>query len=99
MAITQLNPSQVERYSRHLIMPNVGSKGQRALIDSKVLIIGAGGLGSPEVPAPHRPKKAGVSSAAQEVRVHAATRVKCLYLGTCAFPRPSGTSSRDPPLS
>ena len=47
MAITQLNPSQVERYSRHLIMPNVGSKGQRALIDSKVLIIGAGGLGSP----------------------------------------------------
>jgi molybdopterin/thiamine biosynthesis adenylyltransferase len=47
MSITPLNPSQVERYSRHLIMPNVGSRGQRALIDAKVLIIGAGGLGSP----------------------------------------------------
>tara|TARA_B100000470_G_scaffold36724_1_gene25840 strand:+ start:557 stop:1372 length:816 start_codon:yes stop_codon:yes gene_type:complete len=47
MAFTQLSPSQVERYSRHLIMPSVGSNGQRALINSKVLIIGAGGLGSP----------------------------------------------------
>ena len=38
---------QVQRYSRHLIMPQVGSKGQRRLLDSKVLLIGAGGLGSP----------------------------------------------------
>ena len=42
-----LTPYQVERYSRHIIMPQVGSKGQRKLLDSKVLIIGAGGLGSP----------------------------------------------------
>ena len=47
MSISPLSPSQVERYSRHLIMPNVGSRGQRALLDSKVLVIGAGGLGSP----------------------------------------------------
>lgn len=38
---------QVQRYSRHLILPHVGSKGQRRLLDSKVLLIGAGGLGSP----------------------------------------------------
>ena len=38
---------QVQRYSRHLILPQVGSKGQRKLLDSKVLLIGAGGLGSP----------------------------------------------------
>ena len=38
---------QVERYSRHLIMPQVGGKGQRRLLESKVLLIGAGGLGSP----------------------------------------------------
>ena len=44
---TPLTPSQVQRYSRHLIMPNVGSVGQRKLIDGKVLVIGAGGLGSP----------------------------------------------------
>ena len=42
-----LTPSQVQRYSRHLIMPDVGSIGQRKLLDSRVLIIGAGGLGSP----------------------------------------------------
>jgi len=42
-----LTPEQVKRYSRHLIMPQVGSKGQRNLLDAKVLIVGAGGLGSP----------------------------------------------------
>jgi molybdopterin/thiamine biosynthesis adenylyltransferase len=42
-----LTPYQVQRYSRHIIMPQVGSAGQRKLLDAKVLIIGAGGLGSP----------------------------------------------------
>ena len=42
-----LTPYQVRRYSRHIIMPQVGSSGQRTLLDSRVLIIGAGGLGSP----------------------------------------------------
>lgn len=42
-----LTPDQVKRYSRHIIMPQVGSKGQRNLMDAKVLVVGAGGLGSP----------------------------------------------------
>ena len=42
-----LTPYQVRRYSRHIIMPQVGSQGQRKLLDAKVLIVGAGGLGSP----------------------------------------------------
>ncbi len=42
-----LTPEQVKRYSRHIIMPQVGSRGQRKLLESKVLIVGAGGLGSP----------------------------------------------------
>lgn len=42
-----LTPYQVQRYSRHIIMPQVGSNGQRKLLDAKVLIVGAGGLGSP----------------------------------------------------
>ena len=42
-----LTPEQVRRYSRHIIMPQIGSSGQRTLIGSKVLIIGAGGLGGP----------------------------------------------------
>jgi len=42
-----LTPEQVQCYSRHIIMDQVGSKGQRKLLESKVLIVGAGGLGSP----------------------------------------------------
>ena len=42
-----LTPQQVKRYSRHIIMGQVGSLGQRKLMNAKVLIIGAGGLGSP----------------------------------------------------
>ena len=39
--------AQIERYSRHIILKEVGGKGQKRLLDGKVLIIGAGGLGSP----------------------------------------------------
>ena len=42
-----LTPYQVKRYSRHIIMSQVGSAGQRSLLEAKVLIVGAGGLGSP----------------------------------------------------
>ena len=40
-------PQQVQRYSRHLIMPEVGMDGQRKLRRARVLVVGAGGLGSP----------------------------------------------------
>ena len=39
--------TQKQRYSRHLLIPEVGTEGQAKLLDSKVLLIGAGGLGSP----------------------------------------------------
>ena len=42
-----LTPERVMRYSRHIIMPQVQSSGQRRIFDAKVLIVGAGGLGSP----------------------------------------------------
>ncbi len=44
MAMTD---EQIERYSRHIILKEVGAKGQKKLLDAKVLIIGAGGLGAP----------------------------------------------------
>ena len=42
-----LEPEQRQRYSRHLLIPEVGEQGQLALLDSRILLIGAGGLGSP----------------------------------------------------
>ena len=44
---TVLDASQRDRYSRHLLLPEVGEVGQQKLLDAKVLCIGAGGLGSP----------------------------------------------------
>ena len=46
MAFTE---EQMQRYSRHLILKGVGVKGQQKLLESKVLVIGAGGLGSPAI--------------------------------------------------
>ena len=43
----QLSPEQRDRYARHLALPGVGSEGQGKLLKSSVLVIGAGGLGSP----------------------------------------------------
>ncbi len=42
-----LTPDEVQRYSRHLIIPEIGAIGQRRLKNARVLVIGAGGLGSP----------------------------------------------------
>jgi len=46
-AAVQLSPEEILRYSRHLIMPEVTMEGQRRLKAARVLIVGAGGLGSP----------------------------------------------------
>ncbi|GIW45792.1 MAG: hypothetical protein KatS3mg077_3074 [Candidatus Binatia bacterium] len=43
----QFTPEQLTRYSRHFLLPEVGEEGQAKLLDAKVLLIGAGGLGSP----------------------------------------------------
>src|SRR3989338_2080645 len=43
----EFTETQIERYSRHIILPDVGGKGQMKLAGASVLVIGAGGLGSP----------------------------------------------------
>ncbi len=45
--VTQLNADQINRYRRHLLLPEVGMEGQKKLLNAKVLCIGAGGLGCP----------------------------------------------------
>ena len=42
-----LTGDQIERYSRHIILPEVGGNGQVRMLAGKVLLVGAGGLGSP----------------------------------------------------
>src|SRR5215469_547819 len=46
-SLPELTPNEIARYSRHLIMPEVGMDGQKRLKAARVLLIGAGGLGSP----------------------------------------------------
>ena len=47
MTSNGFTPQQVQRYARHLILPEVGGAGQRKLLNTSVLLLGAGGLGSP----------------------------------------------------
>jgi adenylyltransferase/sulfurtransferase len=43
----EFTDQQIDRYARHLVLPEIGEEGQARLLDAKVLVIGAGGLGSP----------------------------------------------------
>ncbi len=44
---SSLNKSQIERFSRQLVLKDVGAKGQKKILSSKILIVGIGGLGCP----------------------------------------------------
>ncbi|AFO57984.1 molybdopterin-synthase adenylyltransferase MoeB [Natrinema sp. J7-2] len=49
MSDLRLNATQLDRYSRHVIMDEIGPDGQQRLLESAVLVVGAGGLGSPAI--------------------------------------------------
>lgn len=49
MSGISLDPVQLDRYSRHIIMDEIGPEGQAKLLDASVLVIGAGGLGAPVI--------------------------------------------------
>jgi len=45
--LPELSPEEIRRYGRHLVLQEVGREGQRRLKAARVLLLGAGGLGSP----------------------------------------------------
>ncbi len=45
----EFSEDQIRRYSRHILLPEIGGAGQAALLNAKVLVVGAGGLGSPVI--------------------------------------------------
>ncbi len=47
MSFGEFSEEQLHRYARHIVMPEVGGTGQRRLLESRVLVVGAGGLGAP----------------------------------------------------
>jgi adenylyltransferase/sulfurtransferase len=47
VSVFSLSDKQIERYARHIILPDVGAEGQERLLSSRILLIGVGGLGSP----------------------------------------------------
>jgi adenylyltransferase/sulfurtransferase len=49
--VTQLSDEELERYARHIVLPQVGGVGQRKLKETKVAVVGAGGIGSAVIPA------------------------------------------------
>src|SRR3546814_18111202 len=47
ISLMELSDEQIDRYARHLVLPEIGEEGQEKLLNARVLVIGAGGLGSP----------------------------------------------------
>ena len=45
--IEKLDPEEIARYQRHILLPEIGGSGQQKLKKARVMVIGAGGLGSP----------------------------------------------------
>jgi molybdopterin/thiamine biosynthesis adenylyltransferase len=47
--VTELSDAQLERYTRHIILKEIGGDGQKRLLDAHVALIGAGGIGAPAI--------------------------------------------------
>ncbi|MQA15442.1 MAG: adenylyltransferase/sulfurtransferase MoeZ [Pseudonocardiaceae bacterium] len=90
----ELTKEEVERYSRHLIIPDVGMEGQKRLKNAKVLVIGAGGLGSPAL---LYLAAAGVGTLGivEFDEVDESNLQRQIIHGTSDIGRPKGESARD----
>ncbi|MGH4018997.1 MAG: adenylyltransferase/sulfurtransferase MoeZ [Pseudonocardiaceae bacterium] len=91
---TELSKEEIARYSRHLIIPDVGVDGQKRLKNAKVLVIGAGGLGSPAL---LYLAAAGVGTLGivEFDEVDESNLQRQIIHGTSDIGRPKGESARD----
>lgn len=89
-----LTPAQLARYSRHLLLPQLGELGQRRLLNARVLVIGAGGLGSPLL---QYLAAAGVGhlGIVDDDRVEASNLQRQVIHGVADVGRPKAESARD----
>ena len=90
----ELTKEEVERYSRHLIIPDVGMTGQKRLKNAKVLVIGAGGLGSPAL-LYLAAAGAGTLGIVEFDEVDTSNLQRQIIHGTSDVGRPKGESARD----
>jgi len=89
-----LTPAQLARYSRHLLLPQLGELGQRRMLNARVLVIGAGGLGSPLL---QYLAAAGVGhlGIVDDDRVEASNLQRQVIHGVADVGRPKAESARD----
>jgi len=89
-----LTPAQLARYSRHLLLPQLGELGQRRLLNARVLVVGAGGLGSPLL---QYLAAAGVGhlGIVDDDRVEASNLQRQVIHGVTDVGRPKAESARD----
>lgn len=89
-----LSPEELERYARHIVLPEIGGAGQQALKRARVLVIGAGGLGAPVL---EYLAAAGVGllGIVDDDHVSLSNLQRQVIHETSAIGRPKGESARD----
>jgi adenylyltransferase/sulfurtransferase len=91
-----LTPAELRRYARHFSLPEIGEPGQRRLRDARVLLVGAGGLGSPAA-LYLAAAGVGVLGLVDDDRVDETNLQRQILYGTSALGRPKGEAAAERP--
>ena len=85
--ILRLKKNEVDRFSRQIVLKNVGALGQKKIIQSKVLVIGMGGLGCPVAEFLARAGVGSIGIVDSDDVEHVLSRFSSLFLPRTQFPR------------
>lgn len=94
MTLPSLNDDELERYARHIVLPEIGGAGQRRLKAARVLVVGAGGLGAP-VLAYLAAAGVGTLGIVDDDEVSLSNLQRQIIHGTESLGRPKAESARD----